>query len=352
VRPNEKGFILVTVLLIIAVLFPLILAFNSKVQLNLIQAGNFMNSVQALWHARSGVVGATAVLKEDDPNYDTKNDKWAQPLPGLAVGEGILTVSVVDEDSKIPINNLIGFAKETSVAANPASPTNTAQAAGQTQTQAQTPAPGTAQSPAVDQVDQELNTRLRSLISKLGGKPEIVDALIDWLDSNDTVTGTEGAEEDYYKERGYHCKNGPLDSLDELLLVKGWDRDLLIERKLKDYLTIAPTDGKINVNTAPIQVLAALLTTRTASLGAPLNDSDVEDLVRYRDTHDLRAPRDVALAVKIDQTQTAAISNLIKVNSAYFTVNSRYTIGRVVKNVEAMLKRAGSTVATVSWREF
>ena len=350
-RSNEKGFILVTILLVIAVLFPLILAFNSKVQLNLIQAENFRNSVQALRLARSGVEGAIGILKADDPNYDSKTEKWAQPFPSMSLGDGILTVQIADEDGKIPINNLVGFAQESSVAANPGAATTPAQAAGQT-TAAATPTATTTPQVPNDQVDQDLNTRLRSLITRLGGKPEIVDALIDWLDSNDTVTGEEGAEEDYYKQRGYHCKNGPLDSLDELLLVKGFDKDLLVERKLQDYLTIAPTDGKINVNTAPVPVLRAVLGTKTATLGAPLNDSDVEDLARYRDTHDLKAPRDVALAVKISQDQVGAITPLIKVNSAYFTVNSRYTIGRVTKHVEAMLKRAGSTVTTMSWREF
>jgi general secretion pathway protein K len=345
VQPNEKGFVLITVLLVIAVLFPLILAFNAKVQLNLIQAGNFRDSVQGLRLARSGVEAAIGILKADDPNYDSKSERWAQPFPPLSLNGGILAVEIVDEDGKIPINNLVGFAQESSVATNPGAATSAPQTAGQTA--------GTATSQtAVDQVDQDLNTRLRSLITQLGGKPEIVDALIDWLDSDDTVTGEEGAEEDYYKQRGYHCKNGPLDSLDELLLVRGFDKELLVDRKLQDYLTVAPTDGKINVNTAPLPVLYAVLGTKTASLGVPLNQSDVQNLARYRDTHDLKAERDVALAVQISQTQVAAITPLIKVNSAYFTVNSRYTIGRVVKHVEALLKRAGSTVATVSWRDF
>jgi general secretion pathway protein K len=347
VQSNEKGFILVTILLVIAVLFPLILAFNSKVQLNLIQADNFKNSVQALRLARSGVEAAMGLLKASDPIYDSKNSKWAQPLPGLAVGDGILAVQIADEDGKIPINNLVGFVQESSVAASPGAATGGGQAAGQAagQTTATTQL-------APNQVDQELNTRLRSLITRLGGKPEVVDALIDWLDSDDTVTGEEGAEEDYYKARGYHCKNGPLDSLDELLLVRGFDNELLNERHLRDYLTIAPTDGKINANTAPVQVLYAVLGTKTASVAVPLNDSDVQDLTRFRDTHDLKAVNDVALAVKISQAQLGTITPLVKVNSAYFTVNSRYTIGRVTKNVEALLKRARTTVTTISWREF
>jgi type II secretory pathway component PulK len=390
VKTDEKGFILITILLVIAVLFPLILAFNAKVQLNLTQAENFRNSVQALRLARSGVEGAIGILKADDPTYDAKTDKWAAAFPSLALGDGILNVVIVDEDSKIPINNLVVAVKSSQAAAGQsaaggaASATATTSAAGgAASATATSPAPGgaasatattsaaggaasaTATSPAAGsaagtatgnvaayQVDKDLDTRLRSLISQLGGKPEIVDALIDWLDPDNDTTGAEGAEDDYYKQRGYRCKNGPLDSLDELLLVKGFDNELLIDKNLKSYLTIAPTDGKVNLNTAPIQVLYAVLGTQTSSLAQPMSQSDIQDLVRYRDEHDLTNVKDMTSAVKISQDQASAVAPLVKVNSAYFTVDSKYTIGNVVKNVEALLNRNGTTVTTISWREF
>lgn len=51
---------------------------------------------------------------------------------------------------------------------------------------------------------------------------EIADAILDWIDPDDDVRdfGTESA---YYTQLtpGYQCKNGPMDSLDELLLVRG-----------------------------------------------------------------------------------------------------------------------------------
>ncbi len=374
---GEKGFILVTILLVIAVLFPLILAFNAKVQLNLTQADNFRNSVQALRLSRSGVEGAKGILKADDPNYDAKTDKWAAAFPSLALGDGILTVVVVDEDGKIPINNLVVAVKPSQTAAGtnaaggaasaantaaPAAggaiPSGTTPAAGGT-TPAGTAAPGAGKTGGAGteiavtyQVDKDFDTRLRSLISQLGGKPEIVDALIDWLDPDNDTTGTEGAEDDYYKQRGYRCKNGPLDSLDELLLVKGFDKELLNDKNLRSYLTIAPTDGKVNLNTAAIQVLYAVLGTKTSTLAQPLGQSDIQDFVRYRDGHDLKDVKDMASAVKIGQDQAGAVAPLVKVNSAYFTVKSKYTIGNVVKNVEALLKRDGTTVTTISWREF
>ena len=51
---------------------------------------------------------------------------------------------------------------------------------------------------------------------------EIADSILDWIDADDD-TRDFGTESSYYasQEPGYECKNGPLDSLDELLLVRG-----------------------------------------------------------------------------------------------------------------------------------
>src|SRR5512136_1659347 len=107
VPSDEEGFVLITVLLVIAILFPLVLAFTSKVQVNLLQADNFRNSVQAVRLARSGVEGAIGILKADDATYDTLKDTWALEFPTLGVGEGTVQVKINDEDGKIPINQLL-----------------------------------------------------------------------------------------------------------------------------------------------------------------------------------------------------------------------------------------------------
>jgi general secretion pathway protein K len=328
----------------IALLFPVVLAFSSKVQLNLIQAENFRNSVQSLRIARSGVQGAIGILKMDDAQYDSSNDSWNASFPSLALGEGAvqgaLSVTVTDEDGKIPINLLLKEYGENS---------NQSDEAATSKTQASSKTDETVNDP----VDRELEARLRALITNLGGDPDIINALIDWLDTDDDVTTSGGAEDGYYRDRGVHCKNGPLDSLDELLLIKGFDRDMVVERKLRDYLTVAPrSDTKINVNTAPLEVLQAVLGTETTGLAQPLNEGDIDDLNRYRQEHELKTVNDIGSAIKISQDQLGRIKPFVKVNSSYFTVISRYTIGRVVSTVEAMLERNEETVTIISWREF
>lgn len=57
---------------------------------------------------------------------------------------------------------------------------------------------------------------------------EIADAILDWLDEDDEPRDF-GVESGYYNSlpTPYDCKNGPLDSLDELLLVRGVTPQLL-----------------------------------------------------------------------------------------------------------------------------
>jgi len=311
---NEEGFVLVTVLLIIAILFPLVLAFGSRVQVNLMQAENFRNSVQAVRLARSGVEGAMGILKGDDASYDSRKDRWALDFPSIAADEGKVDVRIEDDDGKISLNLLV--------------------------------------LPNGVDVNKEVEQRLRSLIRRIGGRPEVVDALIDWIDINDDLTGTEGAEKEHYEEQGLQCKNGPIDSVDELAMIKGFDKDLLVTKKLLDYVTVVQTDGKINVNTAHPEVLLAVLATQTTGLAQPLNDGDVEDLVRYRDEHELKDIKELNQVVKISTAQAGTIANLVKVNSMFFTVRSTCSLAKVVHTAEAVLRRDGNTIITTSWREY
>jgi hypothetical protein len=160
--------------------------------------------------------------------------------------------------------------------------------------------------------EAEIQVLLTDVLSELGldDAQELVAALLDWLDEDDEPRAG-GAESEHYTnlEPGYHAKNGKLDSLEELLLVKGWsaiplygedvnrnglldlneddgaasfprydNADGLLQRGLYPYITIWSREprppgqggaggggqqdpyvwGKVNVNTAPLRVLRVL----------------------------------------------------------------------------------------------
>ena len=53
-----------------------------------------------------------------------------------------------------------------------------------------------------------------------GMTDDVADAVLDWMDEDEELRDF-GAESQYYTELGYEPKNGPLDSIEELLLVRG-----------------------------------------------------------------------------------------------------------------------------------
>src|SRR5262249_57796060 len=115
--------------------------------------------------------------------------------------------------------------------------------------------------------------------------------ILDWIDADSTPRST-GAEDDYYMGLNppYHCKNGPLDSLEELLLVKGvtpqllfgndFNRNGILDPDEDDgsgvldlgwsaYFTVysreqnvdSTGNARININMSDLNTLSQLLTT-------------------------------------------------------------------------------------------
>jgi len=80
----------------------------------------------------------------------------------------------------------------------------------------------------------------------------------------DDMESEQGAESSYYQSltRPYSCRNGPIQYVEELLLVKGVSREIFFgvsgKPGLADYITIHGDDGKININTAGDAVINAL----------------------------------------------------------------------------------------------
>jgi hypothetical protein len=75
---------------------------------------------------------------------------------------------------------------------------------------------------------------------------DVANSILDWLDDDDTPR-TDGAENEYYQSLAtpYSCRNGPIDSLEELLLVKGVTPELLFgnDRNRNGVLDAEEDDG-------------------------------------------------------------------------------------------------------------
>jgi type II secretory pathway component PulK len=103
---------------------------------------------------------------------------------------------------------------------------------------------------------------------------ELIDCWNDWIDE-DSLPANDGAEDDYYEtlEPPYLARNRQIDTVDELQLIKGFgdavlhggilnpeesNEELQIQvRGIKELFTTYG-NGKINVNSAPMEVLMTI----------------------------------------------------------------------------------------------
>jgi type II secretory pathway component PulK len=96
----------------------------------------------------------------------------------------------------------------------------------------------------------DLNTASLEMLQKLPGMTaELAASIIDWRDTDSDITAG-GAEDEYYllQPAPYHCKNAPLETVDEILLIKGASEDLLYgeDTNLNGILDPQENDGDVS----------------------------------------------------------------------------------------------------------
>ncbi len=205
------------------------------------------NRTKAQYLARSGMEIAELMLMRSEEikqgSEEAEEGRWAEPARQLAeglpvrnfrheLGDGTVTVEIVPEPARRNINKL------------------------------------------TSEEDWER-------LLEAAGIPEfsdlgliLADSFLDWFDRDD-IPRMYGAETDDFYGRlaaPYRAKNGPLDTVEELLLIRGFTRPILFGGVLNpddppeeavqmpgiaDMLTVYG-DGKVNVNAATRRVLMTL----------------------------------------------------------------------------------------------
>lgn len=186
--------------------------------------------------------------------------------------------------------------------------------------------------------------------------PELIDCFNDWIDQGDEMR-LNGAESDdsFYKDRGYKCKNAPLDTVEELLLIKGFHEGIVFGQPSEDpdeppLLGIAPWlttwgEGKVNVNTASAEVLLTI---------PDIEQESVDEILERRNGVD-GDPNTMDDGIK-DLGQipglTAAMSERLTVSERkYVRVISMGEVNDVRYGVWAILQADGGSSKAVFWRE-
>jgi len=303
-------------LAVIALLVSLVVDFSYTMMVDLTLAANLRDGQKAFYVARSGVELAKHLLQEDDPAFDALDEDWAllPEHPGFlsADDEGRFKVTIEDEAAKIPLNKLITGDKD-------------------------------------KKVDLVVRAQLERLFELLELDPELIDPIIDWLDPDNNPQPF-GAEDAYYQSlpSPYPCKNGPLAALEELLLVKGMTKEILYgqdEKKgLIHYLTLF-SDGKVNINTASVEVLA--------SLSDKIDNVTAQAIIDYRQKNPFQE-------IKYDDIKslpgmTLEIFNDIKdqcdIKSSTFSLRAEGQVREIKKVIYTVLKREENKgIKPIFWR--
>ena len=333
---DERGVALLICLLIMAILTVVVFQFHYEVQVETALVANSFEALEAEYAARSGVTFCLATLRMDAENdvmlpaearTDNLTEEWMAGLEPMQVARATVAARISDEDGKLSINRAVDEKKPTD-----------------------------ADERAVGQL-----TQLFSELDILGDADpvELTTLVCDWLDP-DSVERDGGAESTYYESLPvpYRCKNGWLDSIEELALVRGFSPEIIAGQRvvsesdffseeemlpgLAEFLTVhGSRNGRINVNTAPEPVIRALFYESPLVAESIISQRAVAPFAGIKDLQQ-RVPQKLGTGVNVS------------FRSNHFAILSEGNVHGVRVSVETVVRRVltpqGVRFDTVAWK--
>ena len=321
---NDKGMAILIAISVISVLVAAGLELNRKVRITTTAAATSRDRMLLSQMAISGFEAAKLMLINDaiDSNTDSLQEDWASKekidelLDLIYFQDGKLKVKIRDEMSKIQINALVNFPE------------------------------GRQFNEAQRLMWERFSEKMLALFEdiKETDTATIINSIKDWLDSgdDDAITGLSGAESDYYQDLDppYACMNGPFNHMGEVALVKGIVPKIFYGPAdswgLSNFITIYGAtehgdgkftfEGKININTADLPVLTALL--------PPDNDDFAQALIDYREEMSDGVYKNVPGFSDIDIDAA-----LITVKSNIFRIESEASMNGINYGIVAVVRR-------------
>jgi general secretion pathway protein K len=321
-NPQSRGMVLIFTLLMLAVLSALTINLSSKMNQEILLLKNSSDYLKASSLAEAGIQYAVAILEmDDDFKVDWLTEGWAEEAI-LTFDEGTVKINITDESGKINLNYLnAGNEKEKKL-----------------------------------KIEQMLE-----LCDNIGLDYAIIPAIIDWIDTDDevsellsiTVDENKGAESDYYEDLPvpYPCKNRSFDTTEEIMMVRGIESgNYYGEKGLKNFVTVF-SSGKININTAGAQVLKSTLQASVSSsqenqteISELIDDIAVTSIIDWRmdnQFYNLSSLREFFSEEVADKISKAG---LFDVKSDFFMIASSAKVGKIEKNITAVVERSQSDI--------
>ncbi|NOZ10617.1 MAG: type II secretion system minor pseudopilin GspK [Gammaproteobacteria bacterium] len=162
----------------------------------------------------------------------------------------------------------------------------------------------------------------------------LADAVVDWIDADQTTTGVSGAEDNEYLDKtpAYRSANTLLSDQSELLRIEGFDRKTV--KILAPHISTLPSRNVlININTCSLEVLRAVGK-------ITLDEATAETLIEGRGQEGYGSV-DIFLQQQGMAGHGDVAKKLVTVASNYFMVVSRASFGRANMTLKSLFIRGG-----------
>ena len=299
IRARQQGLALITAMLVVAIAATVAVYVSLDQQVWLRQAQNLSDREQAEVVRAAAEEWAIIILDKDakDSTNDNLDENWHKPLPVIPVEGGQITGRIDDAQGRFNINNLVLRNNAADIRV------------------------------------------FRNLLTSQSINPDLINAVMDWMDSDSDTRSPDGAEDIDYLQlpTPYRAANQKMASVDELRLVRGFTPEMV--EKLRPFLTALPKPTDINVNTAPREVLSALFSFSSSSA--------VDQFISGRPYTD---PTQVTkmLAQLLPANTKPPVGGYTN-KSDYFEVNVQTQFGRYQGTSQALIQRGQGGASLVLW---
>ena len=162
------------------------------------------------------------------------------------------------------------------------------------------------------------------LLALLELDPVLGNNLADWIDSDSLSNGHNSEDLGYSTASsislgGYRTANRPIAHISELLLVKGYSREVF--ERLQPYITALPDETGLNINTATATVLEAVIPTIVGEQVIIARRDFISGFVSIDDF--LKHPVTAGSEITADQLTTTERYYLLTVRATY---NNQYSL--------------------------
>lgn len=310
--------IIIAVIGTLAILLGIVLNFANMATFSEEYFYRVKNTEKAYYIAVSTMPAIMQVFAADDASYDGLSDAWAQALPSVKTKEGKIYFQIEDEDRYFNPNYIINSGKkeENEQKANAEPYTNNTQ--------------------EKEKIEKWHLAQFERLLKITHCEDYLVNKTADWIDGDNTPTlpgGFEGAA-----PSGVNYKNAELDSIYEILYILDANKGDFYGKTVKDTgypglekLLTVYSGGKVNINTAPKEILM--------SLDDAVTEEAAGAIIRKRAKNPFEDIKELGDIPGINMDILYKLGQVAGVKSQYYRIKITVDMGQIKPTLNCVVKR-------------